>query len=35
MHENGKLRHIETIPGMDVGGLKENVGGDEFNYGIL
>jgi hypothetical protein len=33
MYENGKMRPIETIPGM--GGVKENDGGDEFNYDTL
>jgi hypothetical protein len=33
MCENGKMRPVETIPGM--GGIKENVRGGEFNYDIL
>jgi hypothetical protein len=33
MYKNGKMRHVETIPG--VGGIKENDGRGEFNYGIL
>jgi hypothetical protein len=28
---NGKMRPVETIPGMTGGGTKENDGGDEFN----
>jgi hypothetical protein len=32
VYENGKMRPIETIPGM--GGIRENDGG-EFNYDIL
>jgi hypothetical protein len=24
MYENGKMRPVETIPGMDRGGIKEN-----------
>jgi hypothetical protein len=27
MYVNGKMRHVETIPGMGVGGIKENDGG--------
>jgi hypothetical protein len=36
MYENGKMRPIETIPGI-VGGevIKENNGQGEFNYDIL
>jgi hypothetical protein len=30
-----KMRPIETNPGMGGGGIKENEGGDEFNYDIL
>jgi hypothetical protein len=26
---------VETIPGMEGGGIKKNNGGGEFNYGIL
>jgi hypothetical protein len=33
MYENGKLRPVETIPG--IGGIKEVDGGGEFNYDIL
>jgi hypothetical protein len=35
MYENEKLRHVETIPGLEGGRIKENDGGDEFNYNIL
>jgi hypothetical protein len=34
MYVNGKLRPVETIPGMEVGDIKENDGGGEFNYDI-
>jgi hypothetical protein len=27
---NGKMRHVETIPGMEGGEIKEDDGGDEF-----
>jgi hypothetical protein len=30
MYENGKIKHVETIPGMGV--IKESDGGGEFNY---
>jgi hypothetical protein len=29
------MRPVETIPRMGGGGIKENVGGGEFNYDIL
>jgi hypothetical protein len=35
MYENGKVRPVETIPGVVAAGRKENDGGDEFNYDIL
>jgi hypothetical protein len=35
MHENGKRRPVETIPGMGGGKIKENYGRDEFNNDIL
>jgi hypothetical protein len=35
MHENGKMRHVEIIPGTTIPGIKENDGGGEFNYDIL
>jgi hypothetical protein len=31
MYENGKMRHVETIPGMGCGGVKGNDRGDKFN----
>jgi hypothetical protein len=35
MYVNGKMRPVETIPGMEEGRIKENDGGDEFKYDIL
>jgi hypothetical protein len=35
MHENGKVRHVETIPGMEEKWIKENGRGSEFYYAIL
>jgi hypothetical protein len=35
MYENGKMRPVETIPGMWGGEIKENDGGGEFNNHIL
>jgi hypothetical protein len=35
MYVNGKMRPVETIPGMGGGGIKENDGGGEFNDDIL
>jgi hypothetical protein len=35
MYVNGKMRDIETIPGIGRWGIKENDGGDEFKYDIL
>jgi hypothetical protein len=35
MYENGKMRPVETIPGMGEERIKENDGGGEFNYDIL
>jgi hypothetical protein len=32
MYVNGKMRLAETVPGMEGGELKENVGGGEVNY---
>jgi hypothetical protein len=32
MHENGKMRPVETVPGMGGERIKENDGGAEFNY---
>jgi hypothetical protein len=34
MYENGKMRLVETVPGMGVEIIKENDGGHEFNYDI-
>jgi hypothetical protein len=34
VYENGKMRHVETVPGMGEGEIKENDGGGEFNYDI-
>jgi hypothetical protein len=31
---NGKVRHVETIPGMEIGWIKENEGA-EFNSDIF
>jgi hypothetical protein len=35
MYEKVKMRHGETVQGMEGGGIKENDGGCEFNYDIL
>jgi hypothetical protein len=35
MYKNGKMRHIETIPGVGEGRIKKNDVGDEFNNVIL
>jgi hypothetical protein len=35
MHENGKMKSVETIPGMGGKRIKETNGGGEFNYDIL
>jgi hypothetical protein len=35
MYKNGKMRLVETIPGMGEGRIKENDGGGDFNYDIL
>jgi hypothetical protein len=32
---NGKMRPVETVPGMGGGEIKENGGGGEFNYDTL
>jgi hypothetical protein len=34
MYENGKMRPVETIPGMG-GRVRENDEGGEFSYDIL
>jgi hypothetical protein len=35
MYENGKMRHVETVPGMGEGRIKDGDGGNKFNYHIL
>jgi hypothetical protein len=35
MYANGKMRLVETIPGMGGSRTKKNNGGSEFNYNIL
>jgi hypothetical protein len=35
MYENGKMRPVETMPGVGEGGIKENNRGDKFNFDIL
>jgi hypothetical protein len=35
MYVNGKMIPPETISGMGEGGIKENDGGDEFEYDIF
>jgi hypothetical protein len=35
MYVKGKMRPVETIPGMVRGGIKENRGGGEFKYDIF
>jgi hypothetical protein len=35
MYANGKMRPAETTPGMGGGEIKENDGGNEFNYNIF
>jgi hypothetical protein len=32
---NGKMKPVESIPGMKEKGIKENDGGNEFNYDIF
>jgi hypothetical protein len=32
---SGKMRPVETIPGMGGGRIKENSGGGEFKYDVL
>jgi hypothetical protein len=34
LHENGRIKHVDTIPGMGIGEIKENEGGGEFKYDI-
>jgi hypothetical protein len=35
MYANGKLRHVETMPGTGGGGISKNDGKGEFSYAIL
>jgi hypothetical protein len=35
MYINGKMRPVETIPGMEEGRIKENGVGCEFKYDTL
>jgi hypothetical protein len=35
MYENGKMRPIETIQGMEEGEVKENDGVSKFNCDIM
>jgi hypothetical protein len=35
VHENGKMRPVETVLGLGGEGLKENDGRGELNYDIL
>jgi hypothetical protein len=35
MYVNGKMRSVETIPGMGGGEIKENGVRGKFNYDIL
>jgi hypothetical protein len=35
LYVNGKMRPVETIPGMVGGRIKSNDGWGEFNYHIL
>jgi hypothetical protein len=35
MHVNGKIRLVETIPGLGERGIKKDGGGGEFTYNIL
>jgi hypothetical protein len=35
MYVNGKMRPVETIPGIGGGRIKENDRGSEFNHDIL
>jgi hypothetical protein len=35
MYANGKMRLVETIPGMGCGEIKENDKGCEFHYDIV
>jgi hypothetical protein len=35
MYENGKMRLVETVPGIGGGVIKEKDGGGEFKYDIF
>jgi hypothetical protein len=35
MYINGKMRPVETVPGMGRGRVEEEDGGGEVNYDIL
>jgi hypothetical protein len=35
MYVNGKMIHVETVPGMERRGIKENCGGCEFKDDIF
>jgi hypothetical protein len=35
MYVNGKLRSVETMPGVGGGRIKENNWGDDFKYDIF
>jgi hypothetical protein len=35
MYVSGKMIHVETIPEMGGGGIKENDGGDKVKYDIF
>jgi hypothetical protein len=35
MYENGKMRPVESVPGIGVWGLRRMMEGVKFNYDIL
>jgi hypothetical protein len=35
IYEIGEMKPVETVPGTGEGRIKENDGGDEFNYDLL
>jgi hypothetical protein len=35
LYVNAKMIHVESIPGIREGGIKESGGGGEFNYHIF
>jgi hypothetical protein len=35
VYVNGKMRPVETMPGMGGEGIKENDGGNNFKYDIF